>query len=176
MLFQLPWSNIVLSFLKLISRMAFCHTLYNYYWLFALFLMSSSSWLNHLLLGHPNGLFPYNFSFYKAQQVEWKWKLMSHKWRCDAANNSNWILIRVHSIGDSGTNLHNLPAEVKLIGHKCHSNTNTVLTQPTIMTTCSSETYFILSLHISITIFLCHAAAQIMPRPQLFWGFLITHN
>jgi len=32
--------------------------LYNYYWLFALFLMSSISWLNHLLLGHPNGHFP----------------------------------------------------------------------------------------------------------------------
>jgi len=81
-----------------------------------------------------------------------------------------------NSIGDSGTNLHTLPAEVKLIGQKCHPNTNTILSQLTIMTTCSSKTFFILALHISITIFLSHATALIMPRPQHFWGFLITYN
>ena len=128
--------------------------LYNHYWLLVLFLMSSSSWLNHLLLGNPNGLFPSNFNFYMAWQVDWKWHLKSPKWSCDTANNSNWILITVHSIGDSGTNLYNLPTVVKLFGQKCQPNTNTVLTQPTITTTCSSKTYIILSLHISIIIFL----------------------
>ena len=97
---------------------------------------------------------------------------MSHKWSHDTANNANWILIRIHRIVDSGTNLHSLPAVVKLSGQKCHHNTNIVLTQPTIITTCSSETYFILSLQISITIFLCHATALIMSRPQHFLRYL----
>jgi len=68
--------------------------------------------------------------------------------------------------------LHSLLAVVKLFGQKCQPNTNTVLTQLNIITTCSSETYFILSLQISTTIFLCHATAQIMPRPQHFLRYL----
>jgi hypothetical protein len=94
---------------------------------------------------------------------------MSPKWSCDTANNSNWILITVHSIGNSGTNSHIVPVVVKLFGQKCPSNSKTFLSQPTIMTTCSSKTYFILSLHISITIFLScygpnHAHATIFLR------------
>ena len=78
----------------------------------------------------------------------------------------------MHKIVNSGTNLHSLSAVVKFFNLKCHPNTYTVLTQPTIMTTCSSETYFILSLHIITTIFLCHATAQIMPKPQHFLRYL----
>ena len=78
----------------------------------------------------------------------------------------------MHKIVDSQTNLHSLPAVVKLFCQKCHPNMYTVLNQPTIMTTCSSETYFILSRHISTTIFLCHATAQIIPRPQHFLRYL----
>jgi hypothetical protein len=97
---------------------------------------------------------------------------MSPKWSRDTANSTNWKLIRVHRIVDSGTNLHILPDVVKLFDQKCLPNTNIVLTKLTIMTTCSSKTYFILSLHISIQIFLCHATAQIMPRPQHFFRYL----
>jgi len=82
----------------------------------------------------------------------------------------------MHSIGDGGTNLHSLPAVVKLFGQKCQPITNTVLTQPTIMTICSSETYFILSLPISVMISHCPATAQIIAMPQHSWGFLITYN
>jgi len=72
---------------------------------------------------------------------------------------------------DNGTNLHILPAVFKIFDQKYLPNTKTVLIKPTIMTTCSSKTYLTLSLHINVTIFLCHATAQIKPRPQHFFRF-----
>ena len=111
-----------------------------------------------------------------AWQVDWKWQPMSHKWSCDTANNINWILITVHSIGNSGTNLHNLSAVFKLFGQKCHPSANTFLSQLTIMTTCSSKIYFILYLHIDITNFLSYYSpnhAQTITFFEVSWSHTI---
>ena len=52
---------------------------------------------------------------------------MLPKRRHDTVNNINWIIIKVHSIVNSGINLNSLPADVKLFDHKRLPDTSTVL-------------------------------------------------
>jgi len=58
-----------------------------------------------------------------STKTELKVRSIKVMWSLDTTNNTNWKLINVHKTVDSGTNLHSLPAVVKLFGHKCHPNT-----------------------------------------------------